>query len=123
MSVFCGVAILITCLGLLGLMTFIIAQRTKEIGIRKVLGASVLNITSLLSKDFLMLVAIAIVVAIPVSWYFMHRWLQDFAYRVHIGWWIFAVAGILGLLIAFMTVAVKAARAAMVNPVKALRTE
>ncbi len=123
MSVFCGVAILITCLGLLGLMAFIVARRTKEIGIRKVLGASLLNITSLLSKDFLMLVVIAIVIAMPISWYFMHSWLQDFAYRIHIGWWVFAVAAILGLLIAIITVSSQAIKAAMANPVKSLRTE
>ena len=123
MSVFCGVAILITCLGLLGLMTFIVARRTKEIGIRKVLGASVLNITSLLSRDFLILVGIAIVIAIPFSWYFMHRWLQDFAYRIHLGWWIFVAAGLLALVIALITISIESIKAALANPVKSLRSE
>ena len=123
MSLFCGIAILITCLGLLGLMAFIVAQRTKEIGIRKVLGASVVNITTMLSKDFLRLVIIAIVIASPVAWYFMNHWLQDFAYRITIGWWIFLVAGAIAFLIAFITVSSQAIKAALANPVKSLRTE
>ena len=123
MSLFCGMAILVTCLGLLGLMTFMVAQRTKEIGIRKVLGASVFNITTLLSKDFLRLVIIAIVIATPVAWYFMHDWLQDFAYRIHIGWFVFAITGIAALLIAMITVSFQAIKAAIANPVRSLRTE
>ena len=123
MSLFCGVAILITCLGLLGLMTFIVANRTKEIGIRKVLGASVVSITTMLSKDFLKLVGIAIVIASPVAWYFMHNWLQDFAYRINIGWYVFLITGIAALLIAFITISFQSIKAAIANPVKSLRTE
>ncbi|HEX5153752.1 MAG TPA: ABC transporter permease [Parafilimonas sp.] len=123
MSIFCGMAILITCLGLLGLMTFIVANRTKEIGIRKVLGASVVNITAMLSKDFLKLVAIAVLIASPVAWYFMHNWLQDFAYRINISWIVFVITGIAALLIAFITISFQSIKAAMANPVKSLRTE
>jgi putative ABC transport system permease protein len=123
MSLFCGVAILVTCLGLLGLMTFIVAQRTKEIGIRKILGASVLGITAMLSKDFLKLVILAIVIASPVSWYFMNHWLQDFAYRIHIGWYVFIITGIAALLIAFITISFQSIKAAIANPVKSLRSE
>ena len=123
MSLFCGMAILVTCLGLLGLMTFMVTQRTKEIGIRKVLGASVLNITTLLSKDFLKLVLKAIVIATPVAWYFMHDWLQDFAYRIHISWFVFVATAIVALLIALLTISFQAIKAAIANPVKSLRTE
>jgi putative ABC transport system permease protein len=123
MSLFCGLAILVTCLGLLGLMTFIVTQRTKEIGIRKVLGASVMNITTMLSKDFLKLVIIAIVIAAPVAWYFMNHWLQDFAYRINIGWYVFLITGIAALLIAFITIGFQSIKAAMANPVESLRTE
>jgi len=123
MSLFCGLAILVTCLGLLGLMTFIVTQRTKEIGIRKVLGASVMNITTMLSKDFLKLVIIAIVIASPVAWYFMNHWLQDFAYRINIGWYVFLITGIAALLIAFITIGFQSIKAAMANPVESLRTE
>ena len=123
MSLFCGVAILVTCLGLLGLMTFIVAQRTKEIGIRKILGASVASITTMLSKDFLKLVIIAIVIALPVAWYFMNNWLQDFAYRVNIGWYVFLITGVAVLLIAFVTISFQSIKAAIANPVKSLRTE
>jgi putative ABC transport system permease protein len=123
MSVFCGMAILVTCLGLLGLMTFMVARRTREIGIRKVLGASVLNISALLSKDFLRLVIIAIIIATPIAWYFMHDWLQDFAYRIHISWLVFVATGIAALLIALITVSFQAIKAAIANPVKSLRTE
>lgn len=123
MSVFCGFAILITCLGLLGLMAFIVAQRTKEVGIRKVLGASILNITTTLSKDFLLLVIIAIVIATPIAWYFMHSWLQDFAYRINIKWYIFLAAGVIAMVIAFVTISFQTIKAAIANPVKSLRTE
>jgi len=121
--IFSTLAILIACLGLFGLSTFIAEQRTKEIGIRKVLGANVKGIVQLLSKDFIKLVLIAFVIAAPLSWYFMHSWLQDFAYRVEINWWIFAIAGIGALLIALMTVSFQAIKAALDNPVKSLRTE
>jgi len=121
--VFSVLAIFIACLGLFGLATFIAEQRTKEIGIRKVLGASVQGIVQMLSKDFMKLVAIAFVFAAPVAWYFMHKWLQDFAYRINISWWIFAAAGLTALLIALVTVSFQAIRAAITNPVKSLRTE
>jgi putative ABC transport system permease protein len=114
---------IIACLGLFGLAAFVTEQRTKEIGIRKVLGASVRGLVSLLSKDFLKLVAIAIVLAVPATWYFMQQWLQDFAYRIDLSWWIFAIAGILALLVALFTVSVHAIKAAVNNPVKSLKTE
>ena len=116
-------AIFIACLGLFGLATFTVESRTKEIGIRKVLGASVGNITALLSKDFLKLVFISVVIASPIAGYFMNIWLQDFAYRVDISWWIFAVAGIMAILIALLTVGYQSIKAALANPVKSLRTE
>jgi putative ABC transport system permease protein len=122
-SIFSGFAIFIACLGLLGLSLFATAQRTKEIGVRKVLGASVVNIVTLLSKDFIVLVAVAFVVASPVAWWVMHRWLQDFAYRVDIEWWVFAAAGVLAALIALATISFQAIRAATMNPVRSLRTE
>jgi putative ABC transport system permease protein len=120
---FTFIAIFIACLGLFGLSAFSAEQRTKEIGIRKVLGASVGNVTSLLSKDFIKLVLIAIVIASPVTWYFMNKWLQDFAYRITISWWMFAVAGLLAVLVAVMTISFQAIKAAVANPVKSLRTE
>lgn len=116
-------AILIACLGLFGLVTYAAEQRIKEIGIRKVLGASVPNLVGMLSKDFLKLVIISALIAFPVAWWAMHKWLQDFAYRVQIGWWIFVVAGIIALLIALLTVSFQAIKAALTNPVKNLRTE
>lgn len=116
-------AILIACLGLLGLAIYMSEQRIKEIGVRKVLGASVSNLVGMLSKDFLMLVAIGALMAFPLAWWFMHKWLQDFAYRIDISWWVFAFAGILALLIALITVSFQAIRAALTNPVKSLRTE
>jgi putative ABC transport system permease protein len=122
-SIFSGFAIFIACLGLLGLSLFATAQRTKEIGVRKVLGASVVNIVALLSKDFIVLVAVAFVVASPVAWWVMHRWLQDFAYRIDIEWWVFAAAGVLAAAIALATISFQALRAATANPVKSLRSE
>ena len=118
-----GVSIFLACLGLLGLAALAAVNRTKEIGIRKVLGASVPNIVAVLSKDFLKLVIIAIVIASPLAWYFMNQWLQDFAYRININWLVFLVAGILVVALAFITISLQAIRAAMVNPVKSLRTE
>ncbi len=117
------IAILICCLGLFGLATFSAEQRIKEIGVRKVLGASVTGIVALLSKDFLKLVIIAIVIASPLAWYVMHTWLQDFAYRVNISWWVFVLAGIMAAAIAFITISFQAIKAANTNPVKSLRTE
>jgi len=122
-SLFTLLTIFISCLGLFGLASYMAENRIKEIGIRKVLGASVQNITTLLSKDFLKLVVISIIVAVPVSWYFMSKWLEDFAYRITISWWTFILAGALALAIAFLTVGYQAIKAAIVNPVKSLRSE
>jgi putative ABC transport system permease protein len=121
--VFAALAVLIACLGLFGLVTFMAEQRTKEIGVRRVLGASVSNVVALLSRDFLLLVVIACVFAFPVAWWTMHKWLQDFAYRVNIGWWVFAAAGIAAVFIALLTVSSQSIKAALANPVKSLRTE
>ncbi|MEO8763755.1 MAG: ABC transporter permease [Ginsengibacter sp.] len=120
---FAGLAIFIACLGLFGLVTYAAEQRTKEIGIRKVLGASVSTIVSMLSKDFLKLIIIAAFIAFPVSWWAMNSWLQHFAYRISIAWWVFAVAGSTALVIALFTIGVQAVKAAIANPVKSLRTE
>jgi putative ABC transport system permease protein len=122
-GIFSGFAIFIACLGLLGLSLFATAQRTKEIGVRKVLGASIPNIVTLLSKDFIKLVVIAFIIASPVAWYIMHNWLQDFRYRITISWWIFFGAGLLAVMIALLTISFQAIRAAVANPVKSLRTE
>lgn len=121
--IFSVLAILIACLGLFGLATFIAEQRTKEIGIRKILGASVNGIVQLLSKDFVKLVLIAFIVAVPVAWWAMNKWLQDFAYRIDLSWWIFLLAGLTALMIALVTVSFQAIKAALTNPVKNLRTE
>jgi putative ABC transport system permease protein len=117
------IAIFISCLGLFGLATFSAEQRTKEIGVRKVLGASVLNLTSLLSKDFLKLVTIAIVIATPVASWALNNWLRQFTYRIDISWWMFALAGFIAVFIALFTVSSQAIKAAVANPVKNLRTE
>lgn len=122
-SLFTLLTIFISCLGLFGLASYMAENRIKEIGIRKVLGASVTSITTLLSKDFLKLVLIAIVLAVPISWYFMNNWLEDFAYRIKISWWIFVLAGVVALAIALITVSYQAIKAAIVNPIKSLRTE
>jgi putative ABC transport system permease protein len=122
-ALFAFLAILIACFGLLGLSAYNVLQRTKEIGIRKVLGASVQNLVLLLSKEFLLLVFISLFIAIPVTWWVMNNWLQDFAYRIAIHWWVFAIAGSLAILIALSTVGFQAIRAALANPVKSLRTE
>ena len=116
-------AIVIACLGLLGLISFMAVQRTKEIGIRKTLGASVQSIVRLLSGDFLMLVIIAFILASPAAWYFMNQWLQNFAYRIQIDWWIFLLAGTIAVIIALLTISTQAVKAAIANPVKALRSE
>lgn len=120
---FSGLTIFISCLGLLGLVIVMVSQRVKEIGVRKVFGASVGSIAVLLSKDFVKLVIIASLIAFPVAWWAMSKWLQSFAYRITISWWVFAVAGIIALLIALITVSSQAIKAAMANPVKSLRTE
>ncbi len=120
---FAGIAIVIACLGLFGLALFMAEQRTKEIGVRKVLGASAVSIVTLLSGDFLKLVIIAIAVASPIAWYAMARWLNGFAYRINIEWWVFALAGLLAIGIALLTVSFQSIKAALVNPVKSLRSE
>ena len=120
---FAVLAILIACLGLFGLATYMAEQRAKEIGVRKVLGATVSNIVSMLSKDFLKLVVISAVLAFPLAWWGMHKWLEDFAYRINIGWWIFIAAGLVAVVIALLTVSFQAIKAAIANPVKSLRTE
>jgi ABC-type antimicrobial peptide transport system permease subunit len=122
-GLFAALAIIISCLGLFGLASYMAEVKTKEIGIRKVLGASVQGITYLLSVDFLKLVFVSFCIAAPMAWYAMHQWLQGYAYRISLHWWMFALAGILSLLIAFATVSFQAIRAALVNPIKSLRTE
>jgi len=122
-SVFAALAIFISCLGLFGMASFMAEQRIKEIGIRKVLGASVLNLWGLLSKDFIGLVTIALVLAMPVAYYFMHNWLQAYNYRTGISWWIFAVTAFCALLITLMTISYQCIKAALANPVKSLRSE
>jgi len=122
-KIFAGLAIFLSCLGLYGLASFMAAQKIKEVGIRKVLGASVNSIIMLFSKEFLVLIAVAFLIAAPLAWYFMHGWLQDFVYRISIPWWILVLAGILAALIALITVSFQAIKAALANPVKSLRSE
>jgi putative ABC transport system permease protein len=122
-TLFAMLAIFIACLGLFGLATFTAEQRTKEIGVRKVLGASVASIVALLSKDFLKLVGISILLASPIAWYGMNRWLQDFAYKIDLEWWVFALAGLLAIGIALLTVSFQSIKTALMNPVKSLRSE
>lgn len=120
---FAGLTIFIACLGLFGLAAFAAEQRTKEIGVRKVLGASVGSITALLSKDFLKLVGIAIIIASPVAYYLMKSWMEDFQYQIGIEWWVFVLAAVLALAVAFLTVSFQAVKSALMNPVKSLRSE
>jgi len=120
---FAGLAILLSCLGLLGLATFTAEQRTKEIGVRKVLGASVGSVVALLSKDFLKLVFVAIAIATPIAYYFMDQWLSDFAYRVELQWWVFVAAALAAVMVAFLTVGFQSLRAALMDPVESLRSE
>ena len=122
-SLAAGIAIVLSCMGLFAIALLTIQQRTKEIGVRKVLGASVGSIVALLSKDFLKLVLIAIMIASPIAWYAMNRWLQDFAYKIDIEWWVFALAGLLAVGIALLTVSFQSVKAALMNPVKSLRSE
>jgi putative ABC transport system permease protein len=114
---------LLACMGLFGLVTYTVHQRAKEISIRKVLGASILNINALLSKDFLILVSIAIVIALPLAYFFAQFWLQDFSYRTDLSWWLFALSAGIALFIAYITMSFQSARAAMVNPVENLNIE
>lgn len=123
LGVFAGLTIFVACLGLFGLATFTAEQRTREIGVRKVLGASVSGIVGLLSKDFIKLVCIAIVVAMPVAWYGMNKWLQEFEYRIEISWWMLSLAGILSIAVAILTVSFQSVKAALTDPVKSLRAE
>jgi putative ABC transport system permease protein len=122
-QIFAGLSIFIACLGLFGLATFMAQQRMKEIGVRKVLGASVAGIVGLLSKDFLILVLVAIVLASPIAWYLMDKWLQDFEYKIAISWWMFATGAGMAIVIAFATVSFQSIKAALMNPVKSLRSE
>ena len=122
-ALFAGLTIFISCLGLFGLATYMAENRIKEIGVRKVLGASVASITSLLSRDFLKLVFIALLIASPVAWWVMNKWLQNYTYHIGIEWWVFAGAGLLSIFIALATVSYQSIRAAVANPVKSLRTE
>jgi putative ABC transport system permease protein len=122
-GVLAGIAIIISCLGLFGLASYSAERRTKEVGIRKVLGASVQNIVGMLSKDFLKYVLIAALIAWPLAWFSVYKWLQDYAYRIEISWWIFLLAVVVAILIALVTISFQAIRAAIANPVKSLRTE
>jgi len=121
--IFTFIAIFVGCLGLFGLAAYTAERRKKEVGIRKVLGASTQGVVLLLSKDFVKLVVIALLIASPVAWYFMNRWLEEFAYRIHISWWVFVITAFIALSIAFATVSFQAIKAALANPVKSLRTE
>jgi ABC-type antimicrobial peptide transport system permease subunit len=121
--IFAGLAIFISCLGLFGLAAYTAERRTKEIGIRKVLGASIAGIAALLSKDFLKLIIISFVIAFPIAWYYMNIWLQDFAYRININWVVFFAAGLGAIVIALLTISYQAIKAAIANPVKSLRAE
>jgi putative ABC transport system permease protein len=116
-------AIFISCLGLFGLLAYSAEQRIKEIGIRKVLGAKVLTIILLLSKDYLKLVFLAIFIACPIAWWVMHKWLENFAYRITISWWMMLVSGFLALMITIITVFVQAFKAAIINPIQSLRID
>jgi ABC-type antimicrobial peptide transport system permease subunit len=118
-----GVSIVLSCMGLLAMVLLIIQQRVKEIGVRKILGASVRSISVLISKDFLLLVLISVVIATPVSWLIMNAWLQDFAYRIEIQWWMFALVAVSALVIALLTISANTIKASMQNPVKSLRSE
>ncbi|GAB5553277.1 MAG: ABC transporter permease [Saprospiraceae bacterium] len=122
-NIFTLLALFIACIGLLGLVAHHVVQRTKEIGIRKVLGASAFGIVGLLAKDFLKLVALALVIAIPIAWYGMQLWLEDFAYRITIQWWVFLLVGFATLLIAFLTIGTKSLKVALANPIKSIRNE
>lgn len=122
-NAFAILAIIISCLGLLGLAMFSAEQRIKEIGIRKVLGASISDIISLFSRDFLQLVSIAIILATPIAWWLMDSWLTGFAYRINLAWWIFVGTGLLTVAIALLTISLQALKTALSNPVDSLRTE
>jgi ABC-type antimicrobial peptide transport system permease subunit len=122
-KIFAAIAIFLSCLGLYGLASFMAVQRIKEVGIRKVLGASTGNIVYLFSREFIILIAIAFAIATPIAWYYMHQWLQDYVYRISISWWLFAVGGLAAIIIALTTISFQAVKAATANPVKSLRSE
>jgi putative ABC transport system permease protein len=122
-GVFAALAIFISCLGLFGMASFTAERRTREIGVRKVLGASVFTLWRLLSKDFVALVIISLIIATPVAYYFMHNWLQDYQYRINISWWVFALTSAGAVLITLLTVSYQVIKAALTNPVKSLRAE
>ncbi|HKB42982.1 MAG TPA: FtsX-like permease family protein, partial [Chitinophagaceae bacterium] len=122
-KIFAAIAIFLSCLGLYGLASFMAVQRIKEVGIRKVLGATIANIVYLFSKEFIILIAIAFLIATPLAWYYMHQWLQNYAYRINISWWLFAAGGLAAIAIALATISFQAIKAAIANPVKSLRTE
>jgi len=122
-GLFAGLTIFISCLGLFGLSSFTAENRTKEIGIRKVLGASVLSITQLLSKDFIKLILLSFLIAAPFAWWAMNGWLQSYQYRISVSWWIFAVTLLLSVSIALITISFQSVKAALMNPAKSLRSE
>jgi ABC-type antimicrobial peptide transport system permease subunit len=122
-KIFAVIAILLSCLGLYGLASFMAVQRIKEVGIRKVLGATASSIVYLFSKEFILLITIAFVIAAPIAWYFMNNWLQDYVYRINISWWLFAAGGLIAIIIALATISFQAIKAAIANPVKSIRTE
>jgi len=122
-KIFAAIAIFLSCLGLYSLASFMAVQRIKEVGIRKVLGATAANIVYLFAKEFIVLIAIAFVIATPIAWYFMNKWLQDYVYRIDISWWMFIVGGVVAIIIALATISFQAIKAAVANPVKSLRTE
>lgn len=122
-KIFAAIAIFLSCLGLYGLASFMAMQRVKEVGIRKVLGATATNIVYLFSKEFIVLIVIAFAIATPVAWYYMHQWLQAYAYRINISWWLVAAGGLTAMIIALATISFQAIKAATANPVKSLRSE
>ena len=122
-GIFASLAIIISCLGLFGLAAYTAERRTKEIGIRKVLGATVTGVAGLLSKDFLRLVVVSCFIAFPLAWWIMYNWLLNYEYRIAMSWWIFIIAGLLAILVALFTISFQAIKAAMANPVKSLRSE
>ena len=122
-TVFSFLILSLAALGLFGLTTFMAELRVKEIGIRKVLGASVTSISALISKDFVKLVFLAILIASPIAWYFMDKWLQNYAYRIHMHWWVFALSGLFAVFIAIVTISYQTIKSATANPVKSLRSE
>ncbi|MDB5287061.1 MAG: FtsX-like permease family protein, partial [Mucilaginibacter sp.] len=122
-KIFAAIAIFLSCLGLYGLASFMAVQRVKEVGIRKVLGATAGNIVYLFSKEFIILIAIAFAIATPIAWYYMQQWLQAYAYRINISWWLFATGGLVAIIIALTTISFQAIKAAIANPVKSLKTE